>query len=278
MLALLAIVALASRGGGPDGGSADGRAPTPAFWDYFFTGWVVAMALGVLAVPLLIVTVWRNREDVAPTHARPGRQSLAGIVFLAIVLAVLLGARSLRERGLDLPTAPTANTGLTDPRAGPAGTDRYEPEFQWLPAVVLVAVAVAAVAYFVVRRRRDRRRPQSGDETFALQLAEVVDDALDDLRAEPDPRRAVIAAYARMERTLAARGTPREQAEAPLEYLDRASHVLRRRYPGARRLLFELTHLFERAKFSAQTVDAAMKDDAIATLTELRDELTEEPG
>ena len=36
--------------------------------------------------------------------------------------------------------------------------------------------------------------------------ADVLDETLDDLRAETDPRRAVIAAYARMERALAAFG------------------------------------------------------------------------
>ena len=51
--------------------------------------------------------------------------------------------------------------------------------------------------------------------------AAAVDESLDDLRAEPDPRRAVIAAYARLERVLAAHGLPRKPAEAPLEYLGR---------------------------------------------------------
>ena len=39
-------------------------------------------------------------------------------------------------------------------------------------------------------------------------LAEVLSETLDDLRREPDPRKAVIGAYAKMERTLAARGFP----------------------------------------------------------------------
>jgi hypothetical protein len=43
--------------------------------------------------------------------------------------------------------------------------------------------------------------------------------------------------------------------------------------PAARDLAFELTHLFERAKFSPHEIDVRMKDDAIETLTALRDEL-----
>ena len=52
-------------------------------------------------------------------------------------------------------------------------------------------------------------------------LAQVLSETLDDLRSEPDPRKAVIGAYAKMERTLAARGFPRRESEAPLEYLGR---------------------------------------------------------
>ena len=46
-------------------------------------------------------------------------------------------------------------------------------------------------------------------------------DAIDDLEAEPDARRAVIAAYARMEGVLARHGLRRCPSETPLEYLRR---------------------------------------------------------
>jgi hypothetical protein len=85
----------------------------------------------------------------------------------------------------------------------------------------------------------------------------------------------VIAAYARTEQALAGYGFPRRPFEAPLEYLDRIAAPLQERQPSARRLVFELTHLFERAKFSAHAVDAEMKHDAIRTLAALRDELRE---
>jgi hypothetical protein len=73
-------------------------------------------------------------------------------------------------------------------------------------------------------------------------LAVVREDTLDDLRAEQDPRRAIIAAYARLERVLAAFG-------------------------------LRLTDLFTRAKFSLHEVDAGMKHEAIEALTIARDEL-----
>ena len=84
----------------------------------------------------------------------------------------------------------------------------YEPSITWLPtAVILGLVLTAVIAYFVAERRaRLERHPRA---ELAEELAAVLDDALDDLRAEADPRRAVIAAYARLERVLASSGIAR---------------------------------------------------------------------
>ena len=98
----------------------------------------------------------------------------------------------------------------------------------------------------------------------------MLDDSLDDLRAERDSRRAVIATYARMEHTLAGAGLPRFAAETPLEYLGR---VLRELLHTSADAVARLTTLFERAKFSPHEIDGAMKNDAILALVAVRDEL-----
>ena len=72
-----------------------------------------------------------------------------------------------------------------------------------------------------------------------------------------------------MERALAAAGLPRRPAEAPLEYLERALVDLDATAVSARRL----TDLFRFAKFSDHPVDLQAKDDAIAALEAVRDEL-----
>ena len=100
-------------------------------------------------------------------------------------------------------------------------------------------------------------------------LADVLDETLDDLRAESDPRRAVIAAYARMERSLAAHGVPRRRFEAPHEYLGRVLGEL----TGGRLAASRLTTLFERARFSPHEIDADMKAAAIEAIERLQADL-----
>jgi hypothetical protein len=103
----------------------------------------------------------------------------------------------------------------------------------------------------------------------ADQLLGALDLSLEDLEAEPDPRLAVIRAYARMERALGAHGLARRPTETPLEYLARALGSLRVGRPSVERL----AALFERAKFSQHDIDPTMKTDALQALAALRAEL-----
>lgn len=274
LLALLALVAVASRGDRPfTGGGGGAREPATTFWDYLFS---LSLAVGVVIVALNLwaLVTGRGRGDLA---ARKRQTKLAAYVFLAaVIVGMIFGSRLARDgirgrRADQHPGTPgAATTGV--PENAPAA---YSPDFRWLPVLLLAGAALATVAILAVRRRRRSVRT-TGDGAFVDELAALLEDTLDDLRAEPDPRRAVIAAYARTERALGAYGFPRRAFEAPLEYLDRIAAPLHERLPAARRLVFELTHLFERAKFSSHEIDASMKADAIASLASLRDELRAE--
>jgi hypothetical protein len=127
---------------------------------------------------------------------------------------------------------------------------------------------LAVAGWWYAGRARKRARGEL-DLGLATAVARAVDESLDDLRAEPDPRRAVIAAYARLESVLAAHGLPRLPAEAPLEYLARMLAELEVGEASAR----ALTDLFERAKFSQHAVGPEMKEQAIEALESVRDEL-----
>ncbi|MFL6188075.1 MAG: DUF4129 domain-containing protein, partial [Actinomycetes bacterium] len=80
-----------------------------------------------------------------------------------------------------------------------------------------------------------------------------------------------IAAWARMERGLAAAGLPRRPAEAPFEYAGRVLEAALARPASVHRL----TGLFERAKFSRHPVGQDDRDQAIDALRTVRRELAE---
>jgi hypothetical protein len=202
------------------------------------------------------------------------------VIFLvAVVLAVAFAARQADLDPGRLGSDESASGRPTTTSVAPDGQPQQarSPEFRWAPVLLLGVAGLATAAVLAARRRARLRRPTpTTDRELADELASLLDETLDDLRAEPDPRRAVIASYARTERALAAYGLPRRAFEAPLEYLDRIATPLHERLPSARRLVFELTHLFERAKFSPHAIDTEMKEEAIATLETLRDELRRE--
>jgi len=132
-----------------------------------------------------------------------------------------------------------------------------------------VVALLGGAALVVLAGRGARKAPRAwqfgGREAVSLAL----DESLDDLRADPDLRRAIIAAYARMEAAFARAGLPRRPAEAPFEYLERALEALQASAGSVRRL----TALYEWARFSHHEPEPAMRDEAVAALVAVRDEL-----
>jgi hypothetical protein len=269
---LLALVAVASSGHRSlSGGDGAAREPSSAFWDYLFS---VSLAFGVVGAGLLAWMLARGQQS-DPRLTR--KLQFRGVFFL--VAAMLLGvviAQRIGDFRADSQRANESRERATTIGSRTRGSpdESYRPEFRWLPVLLLGGAALVTAAVLGARSRR-RLAHEPSDEQLVEGLAELLDEALGDLRSEPDPRRAVIAAYARMERALAAYGLPRRRSEAPLEFLGRIWTELGV-VPGARNLVFELTHLFERAKFSAHEIGPELKDEAIATLSGLRDELRRE--
>jgi hypothetical protein len=261
----LGVVAIAARGSTSTGGGGARRA-SDTLLDVFLTLYVVALIAGAVFV-LYLLTL--RRKMMAAAGASPRRHGRDLIALAVLVAAALLVGRDLAGRTVSpqttLPEAPTA-----DVRPVEASEDAYRPEFAWIPAIVTVGlIALAVFGVWWSERARRRARGELRGSLFADALAAAVDESLDDLRAEPDPRRAVIAAYARLERVLASHGLPRHPAEAPLEYLRRMLAELSVSPAAAR----SLTELFERAKFSQHAVGQEMKEQAIRALETVRDDL-----
>lgn len=264
-LALLAVVALAASAGGPATSGAGRDLADPFATLLFVLGGVWVAAL-LVASPIMSGLTLTGGE---PKPRRWHGNVLAGVVFLSLVLAGIAVLRKLRPGAGD-ETGPEAGPGQTP--TTPEATGRVpliDPaSIDWLVVgLVFVAALVGfAILAAVIVRPRGRSLPEL---EARRKLERMLDETLDDLHRERDPRRAVIAAYARMERSLGTYGLPRRPAEAPLEYLGRVLSELTGSAAAARRL----TRLFERAKFSEHAINARMKEDAIAAVGAVRDEL-----
>ena len=268
VVALLAAVAIASTGDTPLG-SGGTRRPGDRFLDVLVSLVLVLMALGTVAFALLLFL----GKDLVAERARWRRQHRGhGIAVAVACFVVLAGAvwwmsnrQPERRATPSLPTtqAPGAPEEIVD--------EPYNPRFALIPMLVLAGLVVAGTAAAYVSHRARRRHLEPGSE-LALALADALEETLDDLRAESDPRRAVIAAYARLERILAAYGLPRSPAEAPQEYVGR---ILGELSVGTR-AVERLTALFVQAKFSQHVAGIGMKAEAIEALEEIRVELRAE--
>ncbi len=274
LLVLLGIVAFASRSGFGHHSSAS---PSSGYVSYAFTAFLILFAL---MIPVAVYAFLLQARE-APLERRPS--FLARVLRNLAVLALLFAAGYLivylkhhhhlfGGLGGKLGNAhkPLAHNGATK-------RSTTDPTFQWTVfwiALVVVGTAAAYAAYRFHRRRQRRLQALPAAATVADDLAASIDIAIDDLEAEPDARRAVIAAYARMESTLARNGLQRLPSDTPLEYLRRILLDLTTRAEAVRRL----TDLFELAKFSRHEIDSSMKLDAIGALREIRDDLQAVPA
>ena len=269
VLGLVAVVAIAATGS-TSGGDGSTRPPSESLFDTIFSLGLVAVALG--GVLLLYGLTQRKAIAREMASGRYRRTSLVGfLAFFSLFTAFTYWRLSEWSGPSEDPEADQELAFPVEPQLPtlPEGAETsYEPSVSWLPILVVVGLIVLAGAAYFLAERRARRGPRSGD-VLAEQLAVILDETLDDLRAEKDPRRAIIAAYARLERVLAANGVPRRAAETSDEYLPRVLHDLELDREAVQRL----TALFTRAKFSQHEIDTPMKEDAIDALERIRDDL-----
>jgi uncharacterized protein DUF4129 len=259
LLGLLALVALGSADG-EWGGAAEDRTVPGAFLDYAFT-FAVLIVLGLFAV---VIWAFTGPSD-GLSRPRPKRTGLAGYAIVVVALIVYFAYVDRKPPS----AAEPEQGGVAQTATGSAArtvADRApdNPEFQWWVALG-VTLAIGAI---VANEWRRRAQPEEVEGT-ADELEAVLTETIGELELDPDPRRAVIQAYVRMEAVLGAHGHARLPHEAPLEYLARVLRELDVRAEAAH----ALTELFERARFSHHEIDAAMRAEAIASLQAVRDDL-----
>ncbi len=264
LVLLLAVVGLATRARTPVGG---GPAHAPSSDVLFEYGLLLMLALAVLVIPVWVYMLAHAREegaDVLPARRNWMVSLLVTMIVFVLVAGVVLGGRYLRHHRPDRSTVERPLLDIAQRGSKAQGVVRFD----WGPVIVVASLTAAgALAAGLVLVRRRRGGTTAEDVTHELAVA--LDRTIADLLAEPDPRRAVIAAYAQMESALARAGLRRRPPEAPREYLARVLPDV-----GAGAASIErLTALFERAKFSPHAIGVEMKNEAIAALQALRDEL-----
>lgn len=227
-------------------------------------GGVIAL---LVAASLVGLFGRRRREPDERERQPPGPPVYVFLFIAGFALAVLwvLIATSHVHRGQG---SPIVSSGPKPLGAAPLPPAPSSTTALLLGVVAGLALVAAATVVLLIRSRSGRAVLASlPDEPSPLLGA--VDAALVALDSDADPRRAVIAAYATMERLLAAAGSPRRAADAPTEHLERSLVLLGSGRASARRL----TELFERARFSVQAIDEQVRRSAVEALSDVRRDL-----
>lgn len=241
--------------------------------------------LGVLVVPASIAGIAILAAILMPQGRSEGEadrrlpslfgsmrwwmRATAVVGFIAAVAVPL--AFAMWGAGEGLPARPSISgprpaSGSTVPQPSAASTEATRRSWVAIAVAVAAGGGLALAGSLAARRGSDRTRVS---RSAVEALRRVLVDSVADLRAEADPRRAVVAAYARMEHDLTGVGLPRRPSETAPEYLRR----LLVRSPVSRDAAARLTELFQRAKFGGGSVGADTKDEAIACLERVAAEI-----
>jgi hypothetical protein len=275
MAVLLAVAALATRGGGSGSTAPPGSDAAAAAGHHAVIIVIVVLTpiLALLGGALFIYAqVFRLRERdaeaVKRTRRNRRRLAIAFAVFLAVeAYALRIGHRPWGFLHLSNPfSGGGGRTHGIAPHRVPGSPHTAITGTDWTAIVVIWVLLLAAGAILLLRLRsargalRPRPLPAGADGPPEPEVVR--------LRRERNPRRAVIAAYAAMERLMARDGIPRGAHEAPMEYLGRVTLQGHHGVASVHRI----TALFQRARFSGRPIDEEMRGRAIDAVGELEGE------
>ena len=241
-----------------------------------------ALAALVVLTDLLRRAMSRRREEDEeealgpeppriPAWLRTLTQILTLVYFIVVAYLLWRGAiplvEMLAQRG--------AGSAIGDAAAPPGPV--APPLVTWTFGALALAVALGALALALWVAFGERLavwwHGAPADEP-PEPLAAAVEESLDDLRAESDPRRAIIRCYARFERVASNSGVTRHPWLTPMEFMREALG----RLPVPRAAVPVLTGLFERARFSHHPLGPPERDRALAALDEIRTAIERRDG
>lgn len=255
-----------------------GSSPQPVVGHVF----AVALAVGlcVLLGLLWIRTPSRAKAKKVPrrpadvteeagSSARSSFLALAGGMLAVVVLVAAFWFLLGQAESVQGPATSRPVTGDPGALPKPEPPSSAPPVLDWFFVALVVSTAIVLPLAFIIRRRRRVADPEPELDVAPDSVVRAVGDSIDEIEQDPDPRRAIIRAYASMELAFDDAGIPRRSHEAPFEYLGRALGVLHVSPAAAGRL----AALFERARFSQHAVGTETKHDAVGALLEVERQL-----
>jgi hypothetical protein len=245
------------------------------------------LGLGVIVLALVLVVrvqrVQAAEDGRAAVESRVSSLVVPGFALMA--LATFVGLTILGTRGAHFTPPPPPEPYQPSGRAAGTSTpgDQVDPvqasprhnasiNFTTLLDVFLILLGVVAVVLVVLLLMRWLKARQvaedgvvdggpAGDGTEEA-LAGAVQAGREALADDPDPRTAIIACYAAMERSLADGGLSRLKADTPSELLRRAADAGLVQGIAAQ----TLTDLFSEARYSTHPMGEHQRDQARAAL------------
>ncbi len=253
---------------------------------YALVSLLILSAVAIVAVlfPRELRFRRRKKPDEFQPYQEPPKVTLGLVVVLCVALLTPIGLmvylywgawQPLGKERVPQPGTSIARVESQPPEASMEKPASDAPGFAWTLFVLgaLGGLGILGGGVWILFGERIERWWYSipFEDEARQALLEAVEISLDDLLREPDPRRAVIACYRRLEDVLGQHGLPRAPWQTPLEYLHAALH----RFHLPARRLRGLTTLFELAKFSAHPLGESEKRLAVAALREVKAALEE---
>lgn len=234
---------------------------------------VVGIALEAVLAALLVATFRRGDDGT-----EVARKLRLGLKYLLIAAMVALAVAVIVSLHLHL--ASGNHRTATPPTIGPLKPPKKKPPEgnlpSWLIFVLLIPVLIAAILGVLNLRFRIRRRPGYRPPRGSLAMdPESLRDALSEGAAAlrdthyDDARKAIIACYVAMERSLVDKGTEKTAADTPDELLARATAAGLIHGAAAS----TLTGLFYEARFSTHPLGADKRERAVAALDGLMESI-----
>src|SRR5690348_6364734 len=229
---------------------------------------VLVLAL-LVASTVLLLTLQRPRRRAPgePAGAREYRArspwtavlSITPLVVLLVITGYLAWSHGPGEEDRPIERAMTAIAGLLDFLARTRKAPTTMALFDVTIAALALSLALGVFLLMVLVTFADRlQRWWTPAPDGTAPATTGPEERLVDPRAEPDARRAVIAAYRHFERAAASAAAPRAAWQTPGEF----RRTIVARWPAVTSPVERLTTLFEVARYSDRPLDGEARDAA----------------